>query len=121
MLQLEVEKLVFGILFKDIGQLVFDVKLVIKFGVFFKVEYLIVQSYVEEGFVVFEVIFQLFEILVVVVFEYYECYNGVGYFYCMMGDEIFVVGWMVVIVDSYDVMILVWFYWYVILFLDVLC
>ena len=100
----ELEKLALGTLLKDIGQSAIDARLITKPGMLSKSEYTLVQSHVEEGLAVLEASSRLAETSVAVVLEHHERFNGCGYPYRMVGDEISVAGRMAAIVDSYDAM-----------------
>ena len=96
----EIEKLALGTMVKDIGHAALDARLTAKQGILSKDEFSIVQSHVEEGLATT----RLSETSVAVVLEHHERYNGCGYPYRMIGDEISVAGRMAAIVDTYDAM-----------------
>ncbi|MBL8430516.1 MAG: HD-GYP domain-containing protein [Dechloromonas sp.] len=100
----EIEKLALGTMVKDIGHAALDGKLTTKPGQLSQAEYAIVQSHVEEGLAVLDATSRLSETSVAVVLEHHERYNGCGYPYRMIGDEISVAGRMAAIVDTYDAM-----------------
>ena len=100
----EIEKLALGTMVKDIGHAALDARLTAKQGILSKDEFSIVQSHVEEGLAVLDATTRLSETSVAVVLEHHERYNGCGYPYRMIGDEISVAGRMAAIVDTYDAM-----------------
>jgi HD-GYP domain-containing protein (c-di-GMP phosphodiesterase class II) len=100
----EIEKLALGTMVKDIGHAALDARLTAKQGMLSKDEFSIVQSHVEEGLAVLDATTRLSETSVAVVLEHHERYNGCGYPYRMIGDEISVAGRMAAIVDTYDAM-----------------
>ena len=100
----EIEKLALGTMVKDIGHAALDARLTAKQGILSKDEFSIVQSHVEEGLAVLDATTRLSETSVSVVLEHHERYNGCGYPYRMIGDEISVAGRMAAIVDTYDAM-----------------
>ena len=100
----ELEKMAIGTMLKDIGQSAIDAKLITRPGMLSKAEYSVVQSHVEEGLAVLEATSRLPETSVAVVLEHHERYNGSGYPYRMVGDEISLAGRMAAIVDTYDAM-----------------
>lgn len=55
-----------------------------------------------------------------IVFIYYECWDGKGYLFGLVGEQILIEGCIMVIIDVYDVLILECFYKCVFLVKDVL-
>lgn len=100
----ELEKMALGTMLKDIGQAAIDARLIGKPGLLSYSEYETVQGHVEEGLAVLEATSNLPETTVAVVLEHHERYNGLGYPYRMVGDEISLAGRLAAIVDSYDAM-----------------
>ncbi|MBK7413773.1 MAG: hypothetical protein IPJ38_00110 [Dechloromonas sp.] len=62
------------------------------------------QSHVEEGLAVLEATTRLPELSVAVLLEHHERFDGSGYPYRMVGENISAAGRMAAIVDSYDAM-----------------
>jgi len=100
----ELEKMALGTMLKDIGHSAIDRKLMGKRGQFSEAEYTLVQSHVEEGLAVLEATSSLPETTVAVVLEHHERFNGAGYPYRMVSDEISLAGRLAAIVDTYDAM-----------------
>ena len=100
----DLEKLALGALVKDIGHAAIDAKLVAKTGSLSSAEVSLMQSHVEEGLAVLEATTKLPELSVAVVLEHHERFDGGGYPYRMVGEDISLAGRMASIVDSYDAM-----------------
>lgn len=100
----EVEKLALGTLLKDIGQAALDEHLMSKPGMLSQAEFSVVKSHVEEGLAVLDATSCLAETSVAVILEHHERYNGGGYPYQMVGEDISMAGRMAAIVDTYDAM-----------------
>ncbi len=100
----ELEKLALGAMVKDIGHAAIDAKLIAKTGSLSRAEYSLMQSHVEEGLAVLEATTRLPELSVAVLLEHHERFDGSGYPYRMVGENISAAGRMAAIVDSYDAM-----------------
>ena len=100
----ELEKLALGALVKDIGHAAIDAKLIAKTGSLSRAEYSVMQSHVEEGLAVLEATTRLPELSVAVLLEHHERFDGSGYPFRMVGENISAAGRMAAIVDSYDAM-----------------
>lgn len=88
----------------------------LKFGKFIDEEFEIMKWYIVIGGEMFDVVVgvyfevKFFVMVWDIVWIYYECIDGIGYFNGLMGDEILFVGCIVVVVDVYDVLISSWVY-----------
>jgi HD-GYP domain-containing protein (c-di-GMP phosphodiesterase class II) len=100
----DLEKLALGALVKDIGLAAIDNKLIAKTGSLSGAEVSLMQSHVEEGLAVLEATTKLPELSVAVVLEHHERFDGGGYPYRMVGEDISLAGRMASIVDSFDAM-----------------
>ncbi|MBS1189927.1 MAG: hypothetical protein H6R10_1719 [Rhodocyclaceae bacterium] len=100
----EIEQLALGTLVKDVGQVALDARLITKPGELSSQERSLVHSHVEEGLAVLDATTRLPETAVAVVLEHHERYDGSGYPYHMVGEDISSAGRMAAIVDTYDAM-----------------
>lgn len=100
----DLEKMALGALVKDIGHAAIDARLIAKTGALSSAEVSVMQSHVEEGLAVLEATTKLPELSVAVVLEHHERFDGGGYPYKMVGEDISLAGRMASIVDSYDAM-----------------
>lgn len=100
----DLEKLALGALVKDIGHAAIDAKLIAKTGSLSSAEVSVMQSHVEEGLAVLEATTRLPELSVAVLLEHHERFDGAGYPYRMVGEDISLAGRMAAVVDSYDAM-----------------
>lgn len=101
----EVERLALGALVKDVGELALDSHLTSKPGALSAGEQKLMQSHVEESLSVLDAPARLDETTVAVILEHHERFDGSGYPYRRVGEEISLAGRMAAIVDSYDAMI----------------
>lgn len=100
----EVESLALGTLVKDVGYGALDASLVGKPGRFSGDERAAMQRHVEEGLAVLGAGSRLPETAVAVVLEHHERYDGTGYPFRVVGEEISAAGRMAAIVDRFDAM-----------------
>ncbi len=100
----ELEKMALGSLVKDIGHAALDRRLTEKQGILSQDEYSVMQGHVEEGLSVLEATSRLPELSIAVVLEHHERFDGTGYPYRMVGEQISLAGRMAAIADTYDAM-----------------
>lgn len=100
----EMERLALGALVKDVGVASLDARLLSKPGLLSRDEFSVMQSHVEESLAVVEATTRLPETAVAVILEHHERFDGSGYPYNMLGQEISPAGRMAAIVDTYDAM-----------------
>ncbi len=101
----EIERLALGALVKDVGQLALDGELTAKPGLLSDRELRLMQSHVEESLSVLDAPSRLGETAVAVILEHHERFDGSGYPYRRVGEEISLAGRMAAIADTYDAMI----------------
>ena len=101
----EIERLALGALLKDIGELALDASVIGKPGQLSRAEMSEVHRHVEESLAVLEAPSRLDETSVAVILEHHERFDGSGYPYRRLGEDISLAGRMAAIVDTYDAMI----------------
>lgn len=101
----EIERLALGALLKDIGELALDARVIDKPGQLSHAEMSQVHRHVEESLAVLEAPSRLDETSVAVILEHHERFDGSGYPYRRLGEDISLAGRMAAIVDTYDAMI----------------
>lgn len=108
----ELKMLYLGVVFYDIGKIgVFDVVL-FKLGCLIVQEWELMKVYVEQGECIFcLVVLECVEEVVLIICYYYEFFDGSGYFDGLKGEGILLLCWILLVVDGYDVMVMVCFYY----------
>lgn len=94
----------------DIGKIYIFVEILSFFGKLGEIEYVLIKVYVQVGYDILKNI-EFFWLVVQMVYQYYEYFDGSGYLCQLKGNEIMFGVCILCVVDVVELMVFYWFYW----------